>query len=163
MTDKKRRYIATEIWNKRWFNELSMEARFLYLYLLTNPIANLCGVYELMDEQVTLHTGITNLQKAFEELGMAGEVLRHGDWVVIIRYLDNHKWQTSYSIGLRVVKELEDLPGDILRIVRESDIHYPPIKSEQAFKTELGRLREVQLYHKQKRQSINKEDTDNEE
>lgn len=163
MTDKKRRYIATEIWNKRWFNELSMEARFLYLYLLTNPIANLCGVYELMDEQVTLHTGITNLQKAFEELGMAGEVLRHGDWVVIIRYLDNHKWQTSYSIGLRVVKELEDLPDNIKQLVRESDIHYPPMKSEIAFSNELARLREVQLYHRQKRGPSDKEDTGDEE
>lgn len=150
MVSKKHRYIMTELWQSRWFKKLNNEAKYLYLYLLTNPKSNLCGVYEIMDEQVQFDTGIKDIHKIFEELQRFNEVVRIEDWCIILRYPTNQKWQTSWAIADRIASELDELPEDILDVVRNYDYQYQPIKTDEAFKLEKERIKQMKLRNKKR-------------
>ncbi len=143
MVEKKYRYIATEIWQQRWFKNLGQEARYLYLYLLACPMANLSGIYEIMSETVEFDTGLNNVDLIFGELEEAREVIRVEDWVIITRYPDNHKWFTSWSIAVRFLKEIGSLPMEIIELARGIGYHYSPIESDQAFEDEKRRVAEL--------------------
>lgn len=137
----KRRYIATDMWQSRWFVELSNGAKYLYMYLITSPRTNLCGIYEIMDNQIEFETKVDNLIDSFRELEQRGEVIRSDDWCVITRFPAFQKWRNSKSIAIGIVKQLVDIPFDILEIARNSDYakHYPPIL-EREFIDEYGRI-----------------------
>lgn len=149
MVKKKHRYILTELWQNRWFKNLSNGAKYLYLYLLTNPKSNICGVYEIMDEQVKFDTDIINLDKTFAELQQANEVVRIEDWCIILRYPLNQNWQTAWAIGDRIIKELEELPEDIIEVLRHYEYQYPPIKSDKALANERQRINKMKPNRKQ--------------
>lgn len=143
MVNKKHRYITTDIWQARWFKKLSIEAKYLYFYLLTNPQTNLCGVYEIMDEQIQFDTNIADLHKVFTELQQASEVVRIDDWCIVLRYPTNQKWQTAWAIADRIASELDELPKNILDAVRNYDYQYPPIKTDKAFTVEKERIKQA--------------------
>ena len=145
MSNKKHRQLNTKLWQQRWFQNLSHRARYLYLYLLTNPHCNLSGVYEIMDRQVEFDTGLDNVQQVFDELQKVKEVFRFKDFVIVARFPDNHKWKTSWAIGKGYISELEELPEDIIGFVRQTGYHYPPIMSDEALEEERIRTEQMRI------------------
>jgi len=43
----KNRYINTKFWDDPFIAELSIKEKLLYLYLITNPLTNAAGIYEI--------------------------------------------------------------------------------------------------------------------
>jgi len=166
MSNKKHRQLNTKLWQQRWFQDLSHRARYLYLYLLTNPHCNLSGVYEIMDRQIEFDTGLKNVQEVFVELDKAKEVFRFRDFVIVVRFPDNHKWKTSWSIGKGYINELEELSKDLINAVQQTGYHYPPIMSEGALENERIRTEQMRIdamNKKKEKQDIRKDTTNYDE
>lgn len=64
------RNIDTTIWLHERFDELSVEGKLLYLYLITAPTSNIAGLYRLNFRDIASHTRIPidKLQGLFEQL-----------------------------------------------------------------------------------------------
>jgi hypothetical protein len=133
---KKVRCIEVDIWESRWFQTLSKDAKYLYLYLLSNPRANICGVYQIMTETIEFQTGLIDVEKILAELTIKREVLVIDDWLIILRYPSFQSWRTAWAIGSRMVAEIEDLPKEIRDVLIQYDYQYPPIKSLDSFQAE---------------------------
>ena len=43
-----KRYISTTFWDDEWVQSLDFTEKGLYLYLLTNSLTNIAGVYKLI-------------------------------------------------------------------------------------------------------------------
>jgi len=136
---KKIRCIEVDLWESRWFKTLSKDAKYLYLFLLSNPRANICGVYQIMVEAIEFQTGLTDVEKILAELTTKNEVFKVDDWLIILRYPSFQSWRTSWAIGLRMVAEIEELPKEIRNLIIQYDYQYPPIKSVESFQREKAR------------------------
>jgi hypothetical protein len=161
MANSKMRQIDTKLWQRRWFQNLSHEGKYLYLYLLTNPHSNLSGVYEIMDRQVIFDTGLENVERVFNEMAEKGEVYRFQDFVIIARFPDNHNWQTSWPIGKAYINELKDLPPNLLNYIKKTKYveHYKPLSDVYSFQQEMERVNNQFLMAREKKQPIDDEKT----
>jgi DnaD/phage-associated family protein len=53
------RGFATEIWDEKWFRQLTANQRYLYIYLSTNSHCNQAGVYEIGIDTISFETKVS--------------------------------------------------------------------------------------------------------
>lgn len=85
----KHRMVVTSVWRKsRRFRPCSRNARYLYLYLLTNEDTELCGIYEQDWEDLLLWADMDEGEaaEAFKELEDRGLAAYRNGWVLILNY-----------------------------------------------------------------------------
>ena len=51
------RTVNTRFWSDGYIEGLDPSEKLLYLYLLTNPNTDICGIYELSLRDMAFHTG----------------------------------------------------------------------------------------------------------
>ena len=90
-SEMKTRIVWTKIWEDEWFATLSDPAQKLFIYLLTNSRANMCGCYQLSDRVIIFDTRIVDLETAKKELNPKAKF--KSGWV----YLPNAKYYGGYS------------------------------------------------------------------
>lgn len=73
----KTRIIHTKIWEDDKVMDLSLQARYLFLYYLTNHRINLCGLYELNDRTTSYFTGIPKLEIPQLQKEIEDQMLMH--------------------------------------------------------------------------------------
>lgn len=140
MVKKKSRYIQTDIWDMPWFATLSLNAKLLYLYLLTNPRTNLSGVYQIMDDRIKFDCKLKKLGEVMKELQDCREIVRSREWLIVLRYPEFQQWHDKPTIGRCIQNEIDSLPADIRELLRESEYRYAPIKNDEAFEQERQRI-----------------------
>jgi hypothetical protein len=56
---EKLRSVNTKFWNDPFIETLDNKEKLLFLYLLTNPLANILGIYEISLSRISFDTGLT--------------------------------------------------------------------------------------------------------
>lgn len=138
MNSDKRRYINTTIWVRTWFRELSHEAKYVYLYLLTSPFSNPAGVYEESDSLISFNTNL-DAPKALRELEEKGEIVRFNDWVGIVRHPEFQKWDKG-KIGASIFQTVYQVPLPVIELLRKAEYKYTPLTSFEEWRNEYLRL-----------------------
>lgn len=129
------------------------------MYLLTNPNTNNAGVYLLRTETIVLDCKIKDADQPLELLCQLNEVICEGDYKIILRHPSFQKWEKSTSIAQAIVSDIESAPPEIIKILRDSDYEYPPIKSDKSFKEEKNRLKDAfDLREQKKKEKQSKRD-----
>jgi len=86
------RYISTSFWDDEWVQGLTPDEKLFYIYLLTNPLTNIAGVYKISDRRIVFDTsleGIDTLWIRFGEVSVEHvfpRVARFGEWVIITNW-----------------------------------------------------------------------------
>lgn len=117
----KQRYLNTKFWDDRYIRKLSPEAKLLFLYLLTNPLTNIAGIYEIEIERIEFDTKIPaveilSLLKQFEK---DGKIMYLDGWVAIKNFI-RHQTTSSVKVQAGIVAELKKIPTGILsRIMKK--------------------------------------------
>ena len=55
----KQRFVKTSFWYDSFIEKLLPKEKLLFLYLLTNELTDLCGVYEISIKRICFDTGLT--------------------------------------------------------------------------------------------------------
>lgn len=110
----KQRYINTKMWEDSWFTSLDQIEQLVFIYFLTNPMTNLCGVYELSKGTIGRAVGLESLMleeilRRFEE---SGKVFYRDGWVIIPNFL-KHQNIKSPTIKKGIEIGLESVPEHI--------------------------------------------------
>jgi uncharacterized phage protein (TIGR02220 family) len=109
--------IATRFWSDEKIEELSEQARYLYLYILTNQHTNMAGFYRLPAKyiQADLSWNIKQLNKPFQELLSKGLVKQDltRSIILIPNFLRYNKIQNPNQVK-SVQKITEELPDNDL-------------------------------------------------
>jgi hypothetical protein len=117
----KQRYLNTKFWDDRYVRRLSKEGKLLFLYLLTNPLTNIAGIYEIEIERIEFDTGlaadeITTLFKLFEK---DHKIMYLDGWVAVKNFI-RHQSTSSVKVQTGIVTELKRIPFATLeQIVRK--------------------------------------------
>jgi len=80
----KTRIIWTKIWDDKWFDSLSRNARDLFIYLLTNQDIGLSGCYYITDKKICYHTHLTEEELIESKKELPPKILFTDDWVYVL-------------------------------------------------------------------------------
>lgn len=110
------RYISTSFWDDEWIQSLDPSEKLLYLYLMTNPLTNIAGVYKIANRRICFDTGfnsdtVGHIMAKFET---AGKAFRNGEYVAIPSWPKHQKWETKDKIRKGIEATLLELPIPVL-------------------------------------------------
>lgn len=129
----KTRIIHTKIWKDEWFASLSKDAKFLWLYLLTNEKLNISGIYELTDREMTFDLGEDIDIGVKEEL--RPKAMFYKNWVFIPNIEKYNSYRNAPTNQKAFEKEILSIPNDVIRMILtdtsiDTSIYTPPILQE---------------------------------
>ncbi len=111
----KTRIIKTEFWEDMAGKDVPKDARLLFVYLITNPRINMCGIFELSDKYILLETGLTpkELEKAKAYLQDIKKIIFINGWIKIINAEKHNNYKGSPKNEVAYERELALIPSYI--------------------------------------------------
>lgn len=108
------RNISIGFWaDAKVYEDLDIEERYLFLYLLTNTHTNLCGCYEVGVRQAMNETGMTkaSFQKSMNALDHKHNMIRYNsdNNEVLILHWNKYNWSRSEKLIGAVKKEIANV------------------------------------------------------
>ncbi len=91
----KQRLINTKFWDDAYISNLDPIEKLLFLYLLSNPLTNILGIYEIELRRIAFDTGIDKdmILKIFERFEKDCKVVYVNGHIVIINFLKHQNIQ----------------------------------------------------------------------
>jgi hypothetical protein len=107
---EKLRSVNTRFWEDSFVEELSPSEKLLFLYLLTNPLTNILGIYEITIKRICYDTGLTKetVLKGLKSFETVNKVLMIDGFVILPNFLRNQNLNENMKIG--VVNIFKSLP-----------------------------------------------------
>lgn len=96
-----KRSINTRMWSDKWFEELTPSQKLLWIYLLTNQMTNMLGVYEISFRKISFETGLTTdaITKAFEGFERDRKAFYVDGFVVLTNWLKNQSLNSNMKVS----------------------------------------------------------------
>lgn len=112
----KQRYIQDSFWTDPYIDKLSPDSKLVFVYLLTNPMANIAGVYEIRSKRIAYETGydVEVIENILKKFVLDGKIVRLNEWIVIVNHLKHQYLGSKTAEGVnRIIngapKEIKDL------------------------------------------------------
>ena len=121
----KTRIIHTKVWKDSWFVNLSQEAKFLWLYLITNEQINICGIYEITDREIKFDTGMEITESIKKEL--KPKALFFKNWVFIPNVDKYNKYRNAPTNQKSFETEINRIPDDVIECILSDTSMYTSI------------------------------------
>lgn len=111
----KLRSVNTKFWDDSFIVDLSPNEKLLFLYLLTNPLTNTLGVYEITLKRISFDTGlkVETILKALEGFGRLKKVFYFPDknMVILPNFIKNQSMNSNMEKG--AINSYNELPNDL--------------------------------------------------
>lgn len=106
----KNRYINTAFWDDDYTGNLDPSEKLLFLYLLTNPVANIAGIYELQLRRISFDTGFDQemVKKILARFEHDQKVYYELGWVIIKNFIRHQTLNPKTARGIALI--FNDLP-----------------------------------------------------
>ena len=121
------RYISTSFWDDEWVQELDPSEKLFYIYLLTNPLTNIAGVYKISDKRVAFDCGFS--KEVIAELWLRftrnNKAVRHGEWVIIPAWPRHQRYESRVQIRKGIDKVISELPDEVRKKMVFVGYDYP--------------------------------------
>jgi hypothetical protein len=98
----KQRYINTHFWDDGYIRGLTATEKLLFLYLLTNPLTNIAGAYEIGLDRMEFDTqiGRETLEQILKKFQLDKKVAYREGWVFIANFIKNQSMSDKVLIGI---------------------------------------------------------------
>jgi len=107
----KQRFIYDSFWTDSYIETLTKDERLLFIYLLTNPLCNIAGMYEITNKRIAYETGITEVDKIKKKFERDKKLIIYKDWIIITNFIKNQSLNENVKEGIRRI--INSLPDDI--------------------------------------------------
>ncbi len=107
----KNRYINTKFWDDSYVINLDPIEKLLFLYLITNPLTSICGIYEVALRRVAFDTGIDSemVKKILDRYENDGKMKYENGWLAIRNFIKHQKQsdkkEDKINIGIKLALE----------------------------------------------------------
>jgi hypothetical protein len=154
----KLRSINTRIWDDSWISELSPNEKLVWLYLLTNQLTNLIGVYEITMKRIAFDTGlpIDTVRKAIEGFQRQKKAFYIDNHIMLVNFYANQSMNTKMIIGAK--KVFDDLPENI-----KNHILTNPLKGYQSLSNGIDRVRKDEYEYEYEYELEDEKELENED
>jgi len=124
----KQRIVNTRYWDDSYVARMSPNEKLCFLYLLTNPLTTIAGVYELSLKRAAFDVGLSmkEIGKIFDQLEKDGKIIRENDWIAIVNFIRHQSLNPKVRRGIEI--ELEKAPRSLVeRLNPDFDILLEPM------------------------------------
>ena len=107
------RTVHSKMWHDRWFSELDIEGKVLWVYLLTNSNASVSGIYLMTEKVAAFETGLPldRITCLLSQFVLAGKIEWEGDVIWVRRMREYQARNDSSSRVLtRILKDVMEVP-----------------------------------------------------
>ncbi|MEK7514392.1 MAG: hypothetical protein AAB587_01035 [Patescibacteria group bacterium] len=120
----KQRIVNTRFWDDSYIVSLTPIEKLLFLYLLTNPLTNISGVYEIQLRRISFDTGVAEREagKVLERFEARGKIIYSNGWVGIRNWIKNQTLNPKVKQGITL--ELKKAPREL---IDRLSIDYPSL------------------------------------
>lgn len=122
----KQRYVSTSFWDDGWVQTLDPSEKLLYLYLMTNPLTNIAGVYKITDRRISFDTGfnLETVKMILSKFEAKGKAFRFNEYIAIPSWPKHQEWEKRQKIRDGIVSELQNLPDDVIEFLDDIDYQF---------------------------------------
>jgi len=140
------RLVNTKFWADKYIVTLTPETKLLFLYFLTNPLANIAGIYELTIRQIIFDTGlpaatITKSLRKFQDDKKIYYLIEHG-WVYLKNFQKHQALNNSF-VAAGIVRVFRDVPGPILDEFEKLDKEFAAMRRSP--EEQLAKIQKLRL------------------
>jgi hypothetical protein len=120
----KKRYINTKFWDDNYIIDLDPIEKLLFLYFLTNPLTDICGIYEIPTKRMAFDTGIDKemILKIINRFSKDKRIFYIDGWIYIKNFAKHQAVNPKIEEGIK--RSLGVIPGEILAKIKEYGIDY---------------------------------------
>lgn len=113
------RYISTSFWDDEWIQTLDSQEKLLYMYLLTNPLTTLAGVYRITIRRMSFDTRIEEniVSQSIKKFEEAKKVFLLGDWLILPNFPKHQTITPNDNIRKNVDSILRSIPENIFQFI----------------------------------------------
>ena len=121
------RYISTSFWDDRWIQNLDPSEKLMYLYLMTNPLTNIAGIYKIENRRISFDTGfnVETVNSILEKFEKAKKVYRKDEYIIIPTWAKHQKWETNAKIKAGIEAILKSLSPELVGFLKKIGYTYP--------------------------------------
>jgi hypothetical protein len=120
----KQRVIDTCFWDDTYVRRLDPSEKFVFLYLLTNPLTNIAGVYEIGIDRIAFDTGynVKTVGEILSRLEWDGKCLHREGWIAIRNWIKHQVPSPKVAAGID--RQLSSVPKAMSEYARTGAIPY---------------------------------------
>lgn len=121
------RYISTSFWDDEWIRKLNPSERYIYLYLLTNPLTNIAGVYKTTMDRICFDTGYEPkvIETIFKRFSADRKAFFHNGYIIIPSWPKYQKADQRSKIRAGIEAIIKELPFEIIEFLKKIGYKYP--------------------------------------
>lgn len=114
---EKLRSVNTKFWNDPFIETLDNKEKLLFLYLLTNPLANILGIYEISLSRISFDTGLTidTVEKALKGFERNLKVYYLDGFIILANFQKNQNMNSNMEKG--AIELFKKLPNKVKTLV----------------------------------------------
>ena len=96
----KQRYINTKFWDDSYIVGLDPTEKLLFLYLLTNPLTNVAGIYEISLRRIAFDTGIESMaaNSILKRFRKEKKIYYLDGWIVVVNFPKHQEYHKNPKI-----------------------------------------------------------------
>lgn len=115
----KQRYINTKMWEDSWFDQLDPTEKLFFVYLLTSPMTNIVGAYEVSKGTIGRCTGLESrvVDEILQRFTAVGKAYYIDGWVVLPNFIKHQNYK-SPKIKAGIEAELQNIPDKVQRYIK---------------------------------------------
>jgi len=114
------RYVKDEFWTDPYTEDLDPSEKLLFLYLITNPLCNCAGIYEIKNKRIAYETGFDKemVERLLDRFIADKKILRIDDWMIVVNFVKNQANNPSILQGVQRI--LNSLPQKVIQALTAS-------------------------------------------
>lgn len=121
----KHRMVSTAFWDDRYIMKLEPPEKLLFMYLLTNPLTTICGIYQIELTRMAFDTGISEeiLEGMLQRFEVDGKCLFRGGWIAMKNWIKHQNPSGKVLKGIQI--QLKGVPKALLKYVNSNHSPIP--------------------------------------
>ena len=103
------RSVNTKFWQDPFVENLEANSKYLFLYLLTNPLTNMLGIYEISIKRISYDTGLKKeiVLKVLKDFEKTEKVYYIDNFIILRNFLKNQNLNANMKTGaINIFNEL---------------------------------------------------------
>lgn len=103
----KQRYINTKFWDDNFIIDLDPIEKLLFLYVLTNPLTNISGIYEISLRRISFDTGIDSemVLKMLSRFENSQKMKYSDGWIALKNFVKHQSLNPKIEKGIEIEKK----------------------------------------------------------
>ena len=114
----KHRIVATCFWDDPYIMKLDPSEKLLFLYFLTNPVTEICGVYQISIKRISFDTGFEQdmVRMILGRFEKDGRCLYRDGWIAMHNWLKHQSRSPNVQTGIK--QQLAEVPQELAEYMR---------------------------------------------